>query len=85
MQNVTQSAMKVTKRPANGKIMPQNLRKISIAVILGMFAAGALSGCGRKGDPEAPTAYDAINSRTGTVSDTTNDAEEKPFFLDPLL
>ncbi len=65
--------------------MLQNLRKISIAIILGMFAAGVLSGCGRKGDPEAPTAYDTINKRTGTVSDTTNDTEEKSFFLDPLL
>jgi predicted small lipoprotein YifL len=57
-----------------------------LAVTLAALAGLALSGCGRKGDPEIPG---ATPSRQATEAKPTTDSkplvEDKPFVLDPLL
>ncbi|MCO6188175.1 lipoprotein [Rhizobium sp. L1K21] len=71
---------------ANGKTMPHHLRKISVAVLIGVFAATALSGCGRKGDPEIPSELPATNnSNTAAPANNNNRVDDTPFVLDPLL
>lgn len=78
--------MKAFNESANGKTMPHNLRKISVAVLIGVFAATALSGCGRKGDPQIPSELPATNkTNTAAPADTKNEVDDTPFVLDPLL
>ncbi len=70
--------------PADGKIMSQKLRKISTALVLGTFAAAILSGCGRKGDPEAPGVYEPARQQDETET-STKPKNNNSFVLDPLL
>ncbi|MCF3641020.1 lipoprotein [Rhizobium sp. TRM95111] len=55
-----------------------------LVVAIAMTAA-VLSGCGRKGDLDAPGAEPVARSGTDTSGDALADVEDRPFILDPLL
>ncbi len=66
------------------------LRLATIALVAA--AAVSLAACGRKGDPEVPSATTAKSDRpvgipVGPIAPAPKPAkaEKKPFFLDPLL
>jgi predicted small lipoprotein YifL len=61
--------------------MPDTMKKIALLALATAFVTG-LSGCGRKGDLEAPGAYESQKTTDSGDKKPTND---KPFILDPLL
>ena len=63
--------------------MPSMLIKLAIAATVAILAAN-LSGCGRKGDLEAPGAYESQKSADPAAAKPAT-TEDKPFILDPLL
>lgn len=67
--------------------MQQNLRTFLPVLILGLIAATALSGCGKKGDPQVPSTALSTTATDGTATTSDKQEEEtgRPFFLDPLL
>lgn len=66
--------------------MPDLLKKLAIAAVCISIAA-AFSSCGRKGDLEAPGAYEnqSTDAATGTAPAKQPARSDKPFILDPLL
>lgn len=64
--------------------MRQIVRKTLTTLVLCLVAGAALTGCGRKGDPEMPT-YQLKQTTTDGKSKTNTEVDDNPFVLDPLL
>ena len=58
------------------------MNRAAISMIILVLAASALTGCGRRGPLEAPSA--AANPETGEKA-AAAPAEDKPFILDGLI
>ena len=63
--------------------MRYGLNKWVISTALLIACASGLSGCGRKGGLEAPSAYQTDGKTTDDAKKSSVD--DKSFFLDPLL
>lgn len=69
--------------PDSAPMSSSPLRTVTLAFGLLIAASLALSGCGRKGDLDAPsTPVEKLNKRNYKPADK---APERPFILDPLL
>lgn len=66
--------------------MPGLFKKLALAAVCVAMVA-AVSSCGRKGDLEAPGAYESqsTDKATGSAPASQPVKEDKPFILDPLL
>ena len=71
----------ILTRSATGR----SVRKLTLAVLA--CAMVAASGCGRRGDPEAPSAAAVLSTdeNGNTVKNQKPAAPDRPFILDPLL
>lgn len=61
-------------------------RGFVIATTLGLVAVLAISGCGRRGPPEAPASAKVLSTNPkGEVVEEPAPVYDRPFILDPLL
>ncbi|MFB2550402.1 LPS translocon maturation chaperone LptM [Ensifer soli] len=59
--------------------------KARLALALSLLPVLALSGCGRKGDLDRPSAAVTNQKQAPGTAEKAEPVADKPFFLDPLL